>query len=189
LVEYLGDDPAVVFGASSGGIVALEVLIHHPSVVRTLVPFEPPAVRLLSDGQQWVDFFFAIYDLYLRSGADPALGRFREETFAVSDRLAMARATDPGRSGHVLSNATYWFEHELRQYPATYLDLDGLAGHADRIIQAVRRESRGYPAREATIELAGRLGRQVVELPGGHVGCMTPPADFAAELMRALACS
>jgi pimeloyl-ACP methyl ester carboxylesterase len=186
LVELLGDDPAVVFGASSGGIVALELLIHHPSVVRTLVPFEPPVVRLLSDGQKWVDFFFATYDLYRRSGAEEALRQFREKTFAISDRLAMARAADLGRGDRVLANATYWFEHELRQYPAADLDLDGLTGHADRIIPAVGRESRGHPAREATAELAGRLGRQVVELPGGHVGCMTQPADFATELIHAL---
>ncbi|WP_419179557.1 alpha/beta fold hydrolase [Rhodococcus opacus] len=43
LIEHLSDEPATVFGVSSGGIVALEVLTRHPSVVRTLVPFEPPA--------------------------------------------------------------------------------------------------------------------------------------------------
>src|SRR5258706_8115708 len=47
LIEQMSDEPATVFGASSGGIVALAVLARHPSVVRTLVPFEPPAVRQL----------------------------------------------------------------------------------------------------------------------------------------------
>lgn len=186
LVEHLSDEPAVVFGASSGGIVALELLIRHPSVVRTLVPFEPPAVRLLPDGQKWVEFFFGIYDLYRRAGAEPALNQFREETFAESDRLAMGRAMDLNRSGHTPGNVTYWFEHELRQYPATDLDLDRLAAHADQIVPAVGQESRGYPACEATVELGRRLGQQVIELPGGHVGCMSQPADFAAELVQAL---
>jgi pimeloyl-ACP methyl ester carboxylesterase len=186
LIEHLSDEPAVVFGASSGGIVALEVLIHHPRVVRTLVPFEPPAVRLLPDGQKWVDFFYRIYDLYLRSGAEPALNQFREETFATSDRLAMARAMDLHKSDQAHANATYWFEHELRQYPATDLELDPLTAHADRIVLAAGRESHGYPAREATIELGKLLGQQVIELPGGHVGCMTQPAAFATELVQAL---
>jgi pimeloyl-ACP methyl ester carboxylesterase len=60
LIEHLSDEPATVFGASSGGVVALEVLTHHLSVVRTLVPFEPAAVRQLPDGQKWVDFFFEV---------------------------------------------------------------------------------------------------------------------------------
>jgi acetyltransferase/esterase len=37
-------------------------------VVRTLIPFEPPAVLQLPDGQQWVDFFHEVYGLYRRAG-------------------------------------------------------------------------------------------------------------------------
>src|SRR3954469_10748811 len=31
LIERLSDEPATVFGASSGGVVVLELLTHHPS--------------------------------------------------------------------------------------------------------------------------------------------------------------
>jgi pimeloyl-ACP methyl ester carboxylesterase len=186
LLKHLGDEPATVFGSSSGGIVALDLLTHHPSVVRTLVPFEPPAVRLLPDGQQWLDFFSGLYDLYRQSGIEPALKKFREHAFTAPDRQAMARATDPRSSGQVLANATYWFEHELRQYPAADLDLDALNARADRIVPAAGRESRGQPAHEVSVELATKLGRDLVELPGGHVGFVTRPAEFARELVQAL---
>jgi acetyltransferase/esterase len=98
--------------------VALTVLTAHPSVVRGLVPFEPAAFELLSDGQTWLDFLSEVYGLYRRSGIQPALKAFRERAFAESDRQIMARATDPSNSEHVSANAAYWFEHELRQYPA-----------------------------------------------------------------------
>jgi acetyltransferase/esterase len=186
LIEHLGDGPATVFGASSGAIVGLEVLTRHPSVVRTLVPFEPPAVRLLRDGQRWVDFFSSVYDLYRQSGIEPALHRFREEAFAEPDRLAMAQAMERGESEQVLRNTRYWFEHELRRYPTVALALDILAMHADRLVLAAGRESRGYPSYEVIVELASRLGQRVIELPGGHVGCMTHPAQFAVELVQAL---
>src|SRR3546814_7884451 len=45
LIEHSSDKPAILFGSSSGGIIVLEVLARHPSVVRTLVPHEPTAVR------------------------------------------------------------------------------------------------------------------------------------------------
>lgn len=180
LIEHAGDGPGIVFGASSGGIIALEVLTRHPAVVRTLVPFEPPAVRQLPDGQKWVDFFAGIYDLYRQSGTEPALGEFREHAFAESDRRVMARA--PRND----ANATYWFEHELRQYPPVDLDLAALAAHAHRIVLAVGRESQGYPCREVNVELGKKLGREVIELPGGHVGCIAHPADFAREFRQAL---
>jgi pimeloyl-ACP methyl ester carboxylesterase len=190
LIEHVSDEPATVFGSSSGGIIVLEVLIRHPSVVRTLVPHEPAAVKLLPDGQQWVDFFFEVYGLYRQSGMEPALKKFREHAFAESDRQAMAhgpRDMDPNIAKYVRANAIYWFEHELRQYPAVDLDLDALKVHADRIVPMAGRESRGYPTYDVNVELAKKLGRAVIELPGGHIGFVTQPAEFARECVQALA--
>lgn len=187
LIEHLSDEPTTVFGASSGGVVALAVLTHHPSVVRTLVPFEPPAVRLLPDGQRWLDFFSTVYERYRESGVDPALKMFRERAFPASDREHMARARNGKNRETLLANAIYWFEHELRQYPAVALDLDALTAHADRIAPAVGRESRGYPCCEVTVELGKTLARDVVELPGGHVGCVAEPAAFARAIHAHLA--
>lgn len=186
LIEHLTDEPAIVFGSSSGGIVALAVLTHHPCVVRTLVPHESPSVRLLPNGQQWVDFFLSVYDLYRQSGIEPALTMFREQAFAEVDRQVMTRARDPKQSEVLHANATYWFEHELRQYPAMDLDLDPLRVHADRIMPAVGQESREYHCYEVTVELAKRLGRDVLELPGGHIGFVTHPAAFARTIHHAL---
>lgn len=188
LIEHLSGEPATIFGSSSGGIVALEVLTRHPTTVRTLVPYEPPAVRCLPDGQKWLDSFAGLYELYRRSGVPPALEKFREEAFAEPDPqgMAAARARDPKQGKYLLANATYWFEHELRQYPAVHLALPALAAHADRIVLAAGRESHGYSAHEVSVELGHKLGRDVIELPGGHLGHVTQPARFADELVSAL---
>src|SRR6266498_3589043 len=187
LIEHVSDQPVTVFGSSSGGVVVLEVLTRYSSVVRTLVPFEPSAVRQLPNGQKWLDFFFEIYDLYRQAGMQPALKKFREQAFAESDQQVMARARDSKNSAYVLANTTYWFEHELRQYPAVDLDLDVLKAHADRIVPVAGRESRGHPCYEVSVELGKKLGRDVIELPGGHVGYVGQPAEFARELVQALA--
>ncbi len=187
LIEHVSDAPATLFGSSSGGIVALTVLTRHPDVVQTLIVHEPPAVRLLPDGVQWMAFFETVYALYRQSGMEPALKKFREHTFAESDQQAMARAQDAKNGEYALINATYWFEHELRQYPAVALDLDALKAYADRILLVAGRESRGYPTYEVNMELGKNLGRNVVELPGGHIGFVTQPAEFAREFVQALA--
>jgi acetyltransferase/esterase len=186
LIEHVSDAPATLFGSSSGGVVVLAVLTRHPSVVHTLVPFEPAAVRVLPDGQQWVDFFCRLYDRYREFGIEPALKEFREQTFAESDWQAMVRAQDAKNGEYSLANATYWFEHELRQYPAVALDLDVLKTHANRIVPVAGRESRGHPTYEVSRELGKTLGRDMTELPGGHVGYVTQPAAFAASLFRLL---
>jgi pimeloyl-ACP methyl ester carboxylesterase len=184
LIEHVSHGPATIFGNSSGAIVALEVLTRHSSVVRTLVPHEPPAVRLLTDGQKWIDFFFGVYDLYRQSGIEPALKKFRERAFPESDRQAMAGVP---KNEYTLANANYWFEHELRQYPPVSLDIDALKANTDRIMLMAGRESRGYPTYEVNVELGKKLGRELIELPGGHIGFLTQPAEFAREFVQALA--
>ncbi len=77
--------------------------------------------------------------------------------------------------------------HELRQYSAVDLDLDALTAHADRIVPVAGRESLGYPIYEVNVELGKKLGRDLIELPGGHVGYATQPAEFAREFVQALA--
>jgi pimeloyl-ACP methyl ester carboxylesterase len=181
LVEHLSDEPATIFGTSSGAIIALEVLARHPAVVRQLFPCEPPAMRLLPAGQEWIDFFRSLYDRQQESGIEPALKEFRERSFAKSDWQVMAGALSAG-SPHALANAAYWFEHEVRQYPAALLDLPALEAHAGRVVPLAGRDSVGFPCYEVTLELGKRLGRDVVHVPGGHIGFLTRPAEFAAEL-------
>ena len=57
LIEHVSDQPAIVFGSSSGAIVALEVLTRYPECVQTVVAHEPPAVTLLPDAARWLAFF------------------------------------------------------------------------------------------------------------------------------------
>lgn len=186
LIAHLSDEPAIVFGSSSGGIVALEVLARHSSVVRTLIAFEPPAMRLLPDGQQWVDFFFQVYDIYRQAGTESALACFREHAFALSDQQIMAQAATRKDPETRRADTIYWFEWELRHYPAVALDWVVLSAQADRIVPAAGEVSRGYPCHEATVALGKQLGRNVLELPGGHVGYVAHPAAFARTLHDAL---
>ena len=180
LTAHIGNGPATIFGSSSGAIVALTVLTNHPSMVKTVVAHEPPAVRQLPDGQQWLDFWRSVYQLYQTEGIEPAMEAFRARTFPESDVRVMANAPKDS------ANAAYWFEHELRQYPAVELDLDALQRHAGRIVLAAGRDSVGYTCRQVTAALADKLDRAMVGLPGGHIGFVSAPEEFARELLDVL---
>ncbi len=186
LIEHVGGgEAASVFGTSSGAVVALRLLLDHPDLIDTVVPFEPCAMRLQPDGQRWVDFFHELYDLYRSQGVDPALTRFRESTFPPVDHAVMQRARS-SRAPHLLANAIYWFEHELRQYTSVDLDTAALQRWADRIIPAFARECRGYPNYSASQQLSDLLQRDALELPGGHVGYVTDCEAFARALLGRL---
>jgi acetyltransferase/esterase len=185
LIEHLSREPSFVFGSSDGALVALEMLTRDPSRVRRSVPYEPPAVTLLPDGRVWLDFFSGLYDLYRRSGTAPAQQRFNERILTPSDRASLP--PPPPNGEPILVNTTYWFERELREYPAFPLDLGALARSAGRIVLAVGSESGGYPAHEATVQLARKLGLAPVTVPGGHLGYLSQPANFARRLIEVLA--
>jgi pimeloyl-ACP methyl ester carboxylesterase len=180
LIGHVDRGPATVVGASSGAIVALEALARHPSMITTTVAHEPPIMGLLSDGEEWLTFFASVYDRYRRDGAQEALASFRTRVFAPSDVLQMAGAP------HNAANADFWFEHELRQYPAVELDLDRLGSQRGHVVPAAGRASIGRPCARAAVELARALGQEVLETPGGHVGFVGEPAGFADAIRQTL---
>jgi acetyltransferase/esterase len=152
LIEHLSDEPGIVFGSSSGGVVALTVLSEHPSVVRVLVPLSRrPSSNCLTDRQGWTSSrrsTISIDDPASSLRSRPSANEFSRNPIARS-----WRATDPSNGEQVSANAAYWFEHELRQYPAAKLDVDALKAHADRILPVVGRASHGYPTYEVNVEL------------------------------------
>jgi hypothetical protein len=79
-------------------------------------------------------------------------------------------------------NVSFWMEHELRQYPRHELDLDALAAAKDRLVLASGAESRGLLPYRPNEVLSDRLGVDVVEFPGGHLGYMQHPVEFGAQL-------
>jgi pimeloyl-ACP methyl ester carboxylesterase len=187
LIKHLSKEPAIVFGSSSGGLIALELLTRHPSAVRTILVQEAPAVKLLPDGgKHWIGEFFALYDEYQKIGLAKAQAKFLEKAFVQSDVKAVKRVSDP-ENPIVVANGTYWFEHELRQYPQTNLNLDVLKSRVDKIVLLVGRESTpGHPASDANIELGKRLGLENIKVPGGHLGFISYPAEYGPALLEVL---
>ncbi|MFI0423488.1 alpha/beta hydrolase [Spongiactinospora sp. 9N601] len=186
LVEHLADGPATIFGNSSGAVVALEVHVRHPDVVATTIAHEPPAVRLLPDGEEWVSFFEEVYDLYRAAGIHVALEHFANRIAHGSEIDMMQKAMDPNNGSKVAANVTYWFERELRQYTKVLPDVEALARGADRLVLVGGRESKQQVCYRPNEVLGARFGLEVVDLPGGHVGFLTHPGEFARELLLAL---
>lgn len=185
LIQHLGDTPATVLGSSSGAVVALQLVLDHPGVIDAVVAFEPAAMRLLPDGDEWITFFHELYLSYRQHGPEPALRTFRERTFPAIDHDVMGRARHSD-APFGSANATYWFERELRQYTSAEFDITVLRRAAARIIPAAGRACAGYPNHTVSRQLAQALGRELLELPGGHVGYVTDTDGFATTLLERL---
>jgi pimeloyl-ACP methyl ester carboxylesterase len=188
-VGLLGEEPGYVFGSSSGAIVTLELLARHPSAVRLAVPHEPPLLSLLPDGDEWLARMDGVYELFRSDGPDAAM-----ELFGRLAGLAQP-APPPGFEPppalrdmfeRMRLNVPFWLEHELRQYPRHVPDLDALAAGKDKLVLASGIESKGLLAYRPNLVLAERLGVEVAEFPGNHVGYVGQPVEFAARLHEVL---
>jgi pimeloyl-ACP methyl ester carboxylesterase len=186
LIELLTDQPAIVFGNSSGAIVALEVLTHYPERIQTVVAHEPPVVLLLPDAAKWLAFFDGLYDTYRKDGVPQAMHQFASGIVGSVDRQVIEHSMAKHANEYTMANAAYWMEHELRQYRRVELDLEALEAASSRIVLAGGRDSRDQLTYQPNRVLARQLGREIVDFQGGHLGFMSHPAEFAKELMNVL---
>ncbi|MER7947255.1 alpha/beta fold hydrolase [Streptomyces sp. NPDC096079] len=183
------DEPAYVFGGSSGGIVALDLLAARPDRVRRLVAHEPPLVELLDDPVPYRDHFAEVRALHRTRGLGPAMARFsetpdgrkpeREHTELPASLRAMA--------SRMAANMPVFLEHVLCPFSSSAPDLEGLRAAAGKLVLGVGRETADQEALTGpSRRIAELTGAETLAFPGGHVGCVEHPEEFAEVLVSAL---
>jgi pimeloyl-ACP methyl ester carboxylesterase len=190
LLDRFADGPAVVFGSSSGAIVALDLVSRRPASVRRLVAHEPPAVTILPDADDLLMILDDVYETYRAQGVGPAMQKFNASV-GLDNPFALRSAAPPGDLAEMMArmagNVEFWLEHELRQYPRVPPDVEALRAVSSRLVLAGGRESRRhFPYRPNTV-LAEHLHLSVADFPGGHIGYVTHPIEFADHLVEVLA--
>ncbi|OIJ96122.1 alpha/beta hydrolase [Streptomyces sp. MUSC 14] len=149
---------AYVFGTSSGGIAVLELLARHPERLAGVVAHEPPCVTVLPDGAERRAELLAQFD---GAGRPPAEG---------------ASATPMG----------VFLAHVLHPFTAHVPPVPSAPAAGVRLTLAVGAASRGQPLYRTGELLAERLGGSFVEFPGGHLGTLDHPEEFADRLTETL---
>lgn len=188
LIEHLAPEtPPVVIGNSSGAIVSFKLLSRHPSLVASVIAYEPPTARFLPDFESLYASAEDIYATYRASGMAPAYEKFAvlTKTEDSMGRMIRAAPTDDLRRNW---NSMYWFEREFMAYPNAEFDIDKeLRPQKDKLVLINGEESNkeAYQFR-ANVALAERLGLEVLLFPGAHVGHATNPVEFAGRLAEVL---
>lgn len=189
LLAHLSDEPAFVCGTSNGAIVGLDVLARHPDRVRRLVAHEPPCFAVLPDADRHLAMVEEVYALLHTEGVAAAGARFlagigpamkpAPQVAQLSERAAQMWA-------RLAANGPLMIEHELREFTSYTPDYSALAAVSDRLVLAVGRETRGCLPYRPAVEIAARLGLEVVEFPGAHNGVRTEADEFANQLMEVM---
>lgn len=192
LIRHLtpeGEAPAAsVIGTSSGAIVAQTLLLRHPEIIKVTAAHEPPSFDVLpmQSRSQAAGLMDHIYDIYRASGPEAAMETFSDGLSEGDDATMMRECMDPAQGDEIRANSLFWFEFELRQYPSSKLDLEKMAKLGNRYLPLAGLESGdGLIVRPISI-IANAMGKSVARLPGGHVGYMVHPQEWAAEMLKVL---
>ncbi|KAJ9638676.1 hypothetical protein H2204_004152 [Knufia peltigerae] len=191
LIEHLadnGDPKATVIGNSSGAIVSLALLTRHPSVIKNLIPHEPPALALLPDREELFARQQGLYEIYRSGGVIPAMKDFFDFIKYGEEgemRLSgLKKASDP----LLLYNIMYWFEREILPYPMHEWDVALIEKQKHLLILANGELSHPEALQfRANKVLAEKLDLKLTMFPGAHTGFASHPEEFASVLLRMVA--
>ncbi|MCH5670257.1 alpha/beta fold hydrolase [Streptomyces gilvus] len=180
-------ESAYVFGTSSGGIVALDLLARHPERLRHVVTHEAPCVGVLPDGGRHQAMFRAVYDTYRAAGLQAAATRLNATLTGQEPSPEPVGGQPLSRDEELLNPMALFLTHVLRQFTTYPPDLAALTDSRSRLTLAAGSDSRGHLLFRTAEFLADRSDSRFVEFPGGHVGVAQHPVAFAERLVRTLA--
>jgi pimeloyl-ACP methyl ester carboxylesterase len=176
LIEELGLAPAIVFGTSGGGDIALELLARRPELVRGAIVHEPALVALAGEAEAGDLGLQPIAEL---AAVDPR--RAMEAFVRTHTSDATFGALDPQLRERILRNGAHFFSQELAAFVGYVPDAESI--RADRVRLRVLVSQDGAPQLiRATARFAEQLGLAVEPISGHHAPYLQRPEAFAEEL-------
>ena len=190
LLLAVGEIPAFVLRGDGGGAqIGLALTAVNPGGVHTVVAHEPPAAKLLPDGDPRRELPKEIYDLYRQYGVGPAIG-----ALAAGTGLAGGPAPEsPQAFRGMQASSPGWATTSSSSSPTrrcsstTFLpDIARLGAASSRVVVAVGEGSAGQFAHDAGLALGRPPRDKGGAFPGGHSAPVTHPTAFARKLSEVL---
>lgn len=120
LLTKLTDEPAYVFGSSSGAVIGLDLCIRHPRQIKLLIPHEPVLLQILFGDEQ----------VQARKFMEDLKKNHKSEVIKLLSKLGAETSNlkqlNDVQEKRMLSNSTYFVEYEIPGILNYSLDIDAL---------------------------------------------------------------
>lgn len=184
VLRALGYKNALIFGNSAGAIISLEIARTLPEAAIAVVAHEPPALRMLPDGEKWSAFFAEIYHTAFVSGIEAAMNKFLQ---SVALPLSALASFPPDLALRNRNNHGFFVRHEMLPITNYLPDVSAIKNNGVPLIPAVGKstlENNRYYGMTVPI-LAGLLGCEMAVFPGHHLSFLDMPGEWS-EALRAV---
>ena len=113
LLERLGLRRAHVVGHSYGAVIALQLALDAPGVVRSLALLEPPLFAAVPSGPEYMEGMGPIAQMHKEGNNAAAIDAFLTRIAGPEGKLAIERALGRGAIDTAVADADTFFEVEL----------------------------------------------------------------------------
>ncbi|MBX3063640.1 MAG: alpha/beta hydrolase [Anaerolineae bacterium] len=195
VLRAAGEDSAIVFGNSSGAVIALDMAKTQPQAIKAVIVHEPPVARIHPDARKWQRFFAGVYSTSWRLGS-----AFASLRFALGVGLPLRQFAQAARNFESPA-ANNQERRQMREHTSdvliqlellpitTYLpDIEAIKRNGVKVIMAAGArslEKQRFYAQTAPI-LAQKLGCMLETLPGHHIAFVDRPNEWAAAFRSIL---
>ncbi|NEA68376.1 alpha/beta fold hydrolase [Streptomyces sp. SID12488] len=185
-------DSAYVFGTSAGAVAALDLASRHPGRLRHVVAHEPPVMAVLPDAERQRAMFTEVRDTYRARGVEAASAHMtagleeRPLTQQELDKESGAAAQPPSSTDELETPMGISLTRVLVPFTSYVPDLTTLSALSPRLTVGMGIDSTGQLLHRTGTFLARRTGSAARQFPGGHLGLLTHPVEFAARLRETL---
>lgn len=196
ILKATHEDSAIIFGNSSGAIIALEMARLFPNHVMGVIVHEPPIARLHPDHKKWHDFFDDCYQSAFKFGGSSMAATkfmFGIEVPAMQLISSQMKAlkylkTEPKceKEIRIPSKAAskYLIEQELIPVTDYELDIEFIKDHKNQIHIAVGRYAQEHQTflYKVADQLCKLTELSMITLPGHHGSFMDDQKAWALAL-------
>ncbi len=177
LLEALGTGSSVVFGNSTGALIALAAALKAPSLFTGVVLHEPALLGILSKPDDAVGSVQPVIAAGVESGG-LAGGAEAFVRFAAGDAAGLL---PPDFLDALRSNARVLLEAEFGAFASWRPEADALSGMRMPLAILTAEQTAPFFA-EAAEWIASKAGVSGRTVPGGHMGFLNNPRELASEI-------
>ncbi|KAG4268165.1 abhydrolase [Fusarium proliferatum] len=175
------DAQRLIVHLSRTGTAAVLEPRPEPLLPNSCWPVIPKELQLQAHG-----LINHIYDIYRAHGPSTAMEVFSAGLSKGPETSLMQSCMDAKRGDDIRANSLFWFEFELRQYTSAPVDVEALFKVKEKLILAVGEDSGDGPAMGVMKALAIHTDKEVLRIPGGHLGYVLKPEMWAKGILELL---